>query len=433
MRWCGLAAGTALLAAGVSAPQGMAATTRQLPACPAGKASTRPPTTPAGPAAPGACRAAGRVLESAVQLTQPGQTGFTPSGYHHLGANSAGEWSGVSGRISVVDGSIRPGSYDFVAGRFMVKRNMGGGRINWLEAGWAQTGWAGPLRQHIYTFNTNTRTWQFYDQYALRPGDRVWIDLHSDPSGVWGAWLWWNNRWNLLTAQRLPIGQSAYVEQYVEVHVDSGRPARIDVPEVTVDNVQLRPPDGGAARYWRDDVPTLTGYDAGQRQMTGGFCLNWVNRYDTWTAGDCGDAIDQPPAALPPSADRPTNAINPARGGATTGTSGDAGAGPGTSGNAGAGTSGEAGAGAGTSASGEAGAGAGTSGNAGARAGTSAGTGTSGDAGAGTSGNAGAGVGTSASGRGGAEPSVQPAQSAAPAATGSPRSPSLLGGLLRGQ
>jgi hypothetical protein len=176
----------------------------------------------------------------------------------------------------------------------MVKRNMGAGRISWLEAGWAQTGWAGPLRQHIYTFNTNTHSWQFYDQYALRPGDRVWLDLHSDANGVWGAWLWWNNRWNLLTAQRLPIGSSAFVEQYVEVHVDSGRPARIDVPEVTVDNVQLRPPDGGAARYWRDDVPTLTGYGPGQPQRTGGFCLNCVNRYDTWTAGDCGPDTDAP-------------------------------------------------------------------------------------------------------------------------------------------
>ena len=283
-RWCALGAITALLAAGapaVSASSG-------LPACPAGRASTRAPSTPAGPHSPGACRAAGRILESGVQLTRPEQTDFTPTGYHHLGANSAGEWSGVSGRISVVDGSIRPGSYDFVAGRFMVKRDMGGGAIAWLEAGWAQTGWAGPLRQHIYTFNTNTHTWQFYDQYALRPGDRVWMDLHSDTNGVWGAWLWWNNRWNLLTAQRLPIGQSAYVEQYVEVHVDAGRPARIDVPSVTVDNVQLRPPDGSAARYWRDDVPTLTGYGPGQPQRTGGFCLTWVNRYDTWTAGDCG-------------------------------------------------------------------------------------------------------------------------------------------------
>jgi len=313
VRWCALATAAVTIAATPPAVARPKPTTATLPACPTGRASTRPPTGPAGPAAPGACRTTGRVLESAVRIARPEQVGFTPSGYHHLGANSAGEWSGVSGRISVVDGSIRPGSYDFVAGRFMVKRNMGAGRIAWLEAGWAETGWAGPGRQHIYTFNTNTQTWQFYDQYLLRPGDRVWLDLHSDTDGVWGAWLWWNNRWNLLTAQRLPIGATAYVEQYVEVHVDSGRPTRIDVPEVTVDNVQLRPPGGGQARYWQSDVPTLTGTDPEQQQRTGGFCLNWVNRYDTWTAGDCaGDdgqgggvvtAPDPQPAPEPPLLD----------------------------------------------------------------------------------------------------------------------------------
>jgi hypothetical protein len=271
---------------------------KQLPACPPGRASTRPPTRPAGSATPGACRAAGHIRESAVRLTRAEQTGFTPSGYHHLGANSAGEWSGVSGRISVVDGSIRPGSYDFIAGRFMAKRNMGGGQIAWLEAGWAETGWAGPGRQHVYTFNTNTKTWQFYDQYVMRPGDRAWFDLHSDTDGVWGAWLWWNNRWNLLTAQRLPIGGTAMVEQYVEVHVDTRRPTRVDVPAVTVDNVQVRPAGGGPARYWNAEVPTLTGYAPGAQQRTGGFCLNWINRYDTWTAGDC-TAEDLTPKTAP--------------------------------------------------------------------------------------------------------------------------------------
>jgi hypothetical protein len=72
------------------------------------------------------------------------------------------------------------------------------------------------------------------------------------------------------------------------VHVDKSRPARVEVPPVTVDNVQLRPPDGGVARYWRDDVDTQIGDQAQQR--AGGFCLNWVTRYDTWTAGDCGVA-----------------------------------------------------------------------------------------------------------------------------------------------
>ncbi|GAA0524925.1 hypothetical protein GCM10010172_01740 [Paractinoplanes ferrugineus] len=235
-----------------------------------------------------------------MRLSRPA-TGFTPSGYHHLGANSAGEWSGVSGRFSVVNGSIRPASYDFISTRFMAKRNMGGGRINWLEAGWAQTGWSGPGRQRVYTFNTNTLTWQFFDQYQLRTGDRVWVDIHSDADGVWAAWLWWGNRWNLLTAQRLPIGPAAIIEQYVEVHVDSTRPTRVlvDVPEVKVDNVQLRPADGGAARYWRADVPTLTG-NFGAQQRVGGFCLNWLNRYDTWTAGDCeADVVPVSPMAAP--------------------------------------------------------------------------------------------------------------------------------------
>nr|WP_308129346.1 hypothetical protein [Actinoplanes polyasparticus] len=261
---------------------------KRLPVCPTARASKRAPAGPAGPAAPGACRAAGHILESGVRLARRGQAGFTPSGYHHLGANTGGEWAGVSGRMSVVDGSVRPRSYDFVAGRFMVKRNLGRGNIAWLEAGWAETGWAGPGRQQIYTFNTNTKTWQFYSQYTLRPGDKLWLDLHSDASGTWSAWLWWGDRWNLLTAQLLPVGRTATIEQYVEVHVDSGKPGLIDVPPVMVDNVRLRPADGTEPRLWREDVPTLTGTDPAQRRLNGGFCLDWLTRYDTWTAGDCG-------------------------------------------------------------------------------------------------------------------------------------------------
>jgi len=285
MRCCALAGLAAALA--ITAPASSKPAVR-LPVCAASAASTKAPTGPAGENSRGACRAAGRVLESAVppgKVRESTPLTVTPSGYHHLGAGTSGEWGGVSGRIEVVDGTIRQGSYDFVAGRFMVKRDLGGGDIAWLEAGWAETGWAGGGRQHIYTFNTNTKTWQFYDQYALQPGDRVWLDLHTDANGVWQAWLWWGNRWNLLTAQKLPVGASGYVEQYVEVHVDPARASRIDVPPVTVDNVQLRPAGGGPAQYWRADVGTLTGDPTTQR--LGGFCLDWVNRYDTWTAGDC--------------------------------------------------------------------------------------------------------------------------------------------------
>ena len=189
--------------------------------------------------------------------------------------------------FSVVDGTVRPGTYDFVAGRFMVKRDLGKGNIAWLEAGWAETGWRSPGQPRIYTYNTNTKSWQFYDQYPIKAGDTVWLDLHTDSGGVWQAWLWWNNKWNMLTAQKLPIGGSAFVEQYVEVHVDDSKPGRIDLPPVKVDNVQLRPAGGGAARFWREDVSTLTGVAPGKQQSSGGFCLNWVTRYDTWNAGDC--------------------------------------------------------------------------------------------------------------------------------------------------
>jgi hypothetical protein len=75
---------------------------------------------------------------------------------------------------------------------------------------------------------------------------------------------------------------------------------------VTVDNVQLRPPGGGSARYWRDDVDTQIGDQAQQR--AGGFCLDWVTRYDTWTAGDCAGGTgagrpDLPPTGVTPSAE----------------------------------------------------------------------------------------------------------------------------------
>jgi hypothetical protein len=286
-RWCA----PAVLSAALTAAGPASTSHAVLSACAAGGASTEPPTGPAAIGAPGACRAdTSRTPESSVSPQALRETS-TPGAYHHLGAGTSGEWAGVSGRVSVVDGSVRPGTYDFVAGRFMVKRDMGAGDIAWLEAGWAETGWAGAGRQHVYTFNTNTKTWQFYDQYAIKAGDRLWIDIHGDVDGVWGAWLWWNNRWNLLTAQKLPIGASAYVEQYVEVHVADGSSTRVDVPTVTVDNVQLKPAGGGPGQYWRADVPTLTGTGPAEQQRTGGFCLNWINPYDTWTAGDCSDVL----------------------------------------------------------------------------------------------------------------------------------------------
>jgi hypothetical protein len=208
-------------------------------------------------------------------------------GYHHLGATSAGGWTGVLGRLTVRDPGVRAGTYDFVAARFMAKRESGG-RIAWLEAGWAETGWSGEGRQRIYTYDTTRNTWTFHDQYRVRDGDQVWVHLHADPAGsTWRAWLWWGDGWRLLAAVDLPLGPTAQVEQYVEVHVDSrrggGRP-EVDgfpVPPVAVDNVHVRAGPDGALRRWGPDVPTTPGPERGR------YCVDWRQRFDTWTAGDC--------------------------------------------------------------------------------------------------------------------------------------------------
>ncbi|MFI5934802.1 hypothetical protein [Actinoplanes sp. NPDC051494] len=221
---------------------------------------------------------------STGRMSRAAGAGQAMSGYTHLGAGTGGTWTGVNGRLSVVDGGVRGWTYDFIANRFMVKRGQGNGNIAWLEAGWAETGWAGQGRQHIYTFNTNTMQWQFYDQYQIRPGDKPWIDIHTDGNDIWQAWLWWNNRWNLLTAQKLPLGAGAYVEQYLEVYADPRKPARVSVPEVRTNYVQLYGSDPDLVP-WDEDVPTVTG--SNPPKDGSGLCLEWVALWNTWKAGNC--------------------------------------------------------------------------------------------------------------------------------------------------
>ncbi|HYN92380.1 MAG TPA: hypothetical protein VES42_00820, partial [Pilimelia sp.] len=228
-----------------------------------------------------------------------------PGGYHHLGVATSAQWAGVTGRMTVRDAAVRAGSWDFLATRFMAKRHVAGGEVFWLEAGWAETGWSGDGRQRVYTYDTNGRAWRFYDDYALRDGQQIWIGLHSDgdiglhsdgATGLhsdgdrWQAWLWWDDRWNLLSAQHLPTGRTAQIEQYVEVHVDRADPVPLSVPPVNLDNVQLRDPDRDRLRYWRAGQVATTP----TRTTDDGYCLDWTTRYDTWSAGDCPEGPRQP-------------------------------------------------------------------------------------------------------------------------------------------
>ncbi|MEV0456232.1 hypothetical protein [Catellatospora methionotrophica] len=253
------------------------ATSGTMPECPAGRpASTSAPTGPPSLTAPGACR-------SYATVVQPVAHAVPSPGYHHLGATTRGRWSGVLGRIEVGDADVRQNTYDFVAARFMAKAGHGSEQA-WLEVGWTETGWTGNSRQRVYTYDTATRAWAFYDQYAVNPGDRLWLHLQTETTGdrpVWQAWLWWGERWNLLTQQPLPLTGLAEIEQYVEVHGDPADPGTVAIPRLAIDNVQLKSAPTGPLRPWNGDVPTVPGADFAT------YCLDWQRPYTSWTTTTC--------------------------------------------------------------------------------------------------------------------------------------------------
>lgn len=255
--------------------------TAGLPPCPAappGAADATAPTTVPSRVDPAACRArATRVEPASGRLPVP------EPGYHHLGGTTSGQWSGVMGRLGVRDTGVRTDTFDFVAARFMAKRGDGAGGTDWLEVGWTDAGWSGDGTPRIYTFDSDGMSWVFYDEYELREGDQVWIYLHSD-GPTWQAWLWWDERWQLLAApEAVSLGTRARVEQYVEVHLDPAQDGPVSVPPVPVDGVHLQAEPGGELQRWRDQVPTVVpdGPDD--------YCLVWQQRFDDWSAGDCSD------------------------------------------------------------------------------------------------------------------------------------------------
>ncbi|MGH3713491.1 MAG: hypothetical protein ACRDT4_08550 [Micromonosporaceae bacterium] len=213
-----------------------------------------------------------------LALWQVLPVGAESGGYRHLGAVTSTQWHGVVGRLAVTDPGVRAGTYDFVAARFMAKEQVGGDTV-WLEAGWSENGWrdGGPA---VYTYDSASATWSFYDAYRIAPGDRIWIYLDSTPDGEWAAWLWWDGAWRMLRTVTLPTGADAQIEEFVEVYADPRRAGTVTLPATAVDNVALRTADGGSVP-WRAEVDTATA------DRADGYCLDWRTPYDTWSAATC--------------------------------------------------------------------------------------------------------------------------------------------------
>ncbi|WP_245601706.1 hypothetical protein [Hamadaea tsunoensis] len=262
-----------------------------LPLCrAAAQAPTHAPTSAPDLSGHDVCRARPTSIQP-VRQARPMPKSLAPADtsghYQHLGATTMSGWAGVMGRISVADPGVRKDTLDFTAARFMARQETADGDTAWLEAGWAETGWAGGGRQRIYTYDTNRNAWTFFDDYAIKPGDRIWIYLQAESATeqgdtTWLAWLWWGDQWHLLASQNLPISAAATIEQYVEIYSASNAPKSYTVPPVSFDNVQLLPTPGAPTQFWREDDVTSTA-----NQGSAPYCVTWLTRFDTWNAGDC--------------------------------------------------------------------------------------------------------------------------------------------------
>ncbi len=214
-----------------------------------------------------------------TRTTDAASTAPATAAYTHLGVTTLGTWGGVTGQFTVTDPAVRRDTFDFVAARFMAKQETTGG-TRWLEAGWAEVGWGGAGRQRVYTFDTATNSWTFYDQYPLRPGDHIAIALTGAGAG-WSAALLWRGRWYPLTSTTLPAGGYATIEEYVEVYHDPARPGGpLAVPAISVSQVTVAGP--GAPRPWVDAaVPSYRG------GTPVGYCVTNVDEWADWSAGTC--------------------------------------------------------------------------------------------------------------------------------------------------
>jgi hypothetical protein len=214
-----------------------------------------------------------------------GRPGEDADGYRHLGAYSENDYAAVGATLQVRDTGVRRRSNDFVAARVMARADVAG-RTRWIEAGWTEDGWLDDDAQHVYTYDSTGGDWTYYDQYPVHDGDRISVVVESGPAAnggtTWRAYLWWDNRWNLLAAPTLPFGPRAQLEQYVEVYVDPRRGGRYPVPGVAVSGTIVVADPGGDAVPWRDPaVPTDTS------PAYPGYCVSWQERFDSWSAGTC--------------------------------------------------------------------------------------------------------------------------------------------------
>ncbi|HEX7169037.1 MAG TPA: PKD domain-containing protein [Acidimicrobiales bacterium] len=248
-------------------------------------------TAAATPPAPtferGACRA-----DAARLFAKPrgGGARALPApnpGYNWLGGQTNNYGSvGIYGALNVVDPASPHTSTDFLAHRIMVKSCDSS---RWLEIGWAEVGWRANA-QYIYSFNTVTNTWMFFDQYPIASGSRIWVALVHVGNNVWEAQLFWNGAWQTLVSVNPGSGIGCGNEQYVEPYKPT---TNFNFPTITTGDgtsggMKIARPSDAAWLTWNTSIPTLEN----NASSDGYYNTTWNTKYYAWQVRS-----NQPPVA----------------------------------------------------------------------------------------------------------------------------------------
>ena len=126
--------------------------------------------------------------------------------YRYVGVGATQDNQGVWGRRYVVDPSVEHSLWPWQK-QFVVEYSYARGPApdrHWMEAGWAEVSWRDD-QQYVYQYDSNTREWHFFDQFALTLGSPVetLVEYRPDKNTWWALLYLHDNQWALLAEENL--------------------------------------------------------------------------------------------------------------------------------------------------------------------------------------------------------------------------------------
>ena len=184
---------------------------------------------------------------------------------------------GIFAALNVVDPKVPHPSNDFLSQRILVKNCTD---TSWLEIGWAEVGWRDD-RQYIYTHDSVSNQFTFYDQFPISPGSRPYFELFDNVGGntTFDAMVHWNGQWQTLKRVNLGSNAGCGVEHFVQADYRSTNRSfnfpPIEFGENHPNGVQVA--DGGTGQFstWGGSFPTEFRSNDGYSRYTASYSTNW--------------------------------------------------------------------------------------------------------------------------------------------------------------